>query len=1494
VVLPTVTNPNDTALVHTRTPLIRATFTADAPIDTTTLVVGLGSDTVTALTRRNRGLFEWEVDASRQLSPGVNRDLYVKICHANNSCTEVTRHILLDNSGPPIVSFSGMPLAALGSHFGAPFGPGLSVHGAEVEAGFATPAYYSMGVARSAGLVYSTRQSYPRALVNVDVELTWPTGNPDQIRAYLFDGAVKIDTLLVNSPVCAAVSGRRCRVTLQGDFSSMTPAVRATRKWLKVEIRVTSGATTKSTTDSIEVVLVDRRTSPYGSGWYPGAALRLDSAGTDMLLVGPTGTATIYRGWNGVYVAPPGQTSVLLWTGTQWELRPRRNGAADYSNVIFDNQGRLTRIIDRRNNQVKLYYGAVDRVDSIVDPVGKKFTFTYSGGKLTTITDPGSPARQSRVTINASNQLVYDSAASSPATPAVASFGYTTYSGTNTVVLASRTDAAGQVTTVTYDARRRPTQVTLPAVLPDTGSTLIAPVIKYRAQELRALDTLLSADSIFVQITDPRGHWTRSTLSRWGAAERTWDALGTASRATFSAEGFVLWSDGKVADSTRVYQVYDALRRPWYSYRLRAPGDLVLLDSVVYDANHNVLRRYNALRQFAAFTYNASGEVTSSITPTNDTTIYQYTSQGQLSLVRRPLQTTGTTYGYHATWKNLITVTNPANVVLAEHTLDGYGRVIETRRKVTTRVNNGTTYMRWRRTLTGFQESNLVDSMRTEHTVECQAPCTTPPAWPTQPGDTLRWQHVKHAYDRLGRDTARFNSRDKRTRYVYDALGRLRMRFPFADSTAVVDSFRYDVAGNLRFHYTRRGNVIEHRYDSRNRDTSMVVPGVGTYRRVFGGPNDELTRLAIAGYADSARGVNPNLSWVYSQAGLLLADTAQGNRVTTYQHDRYGRDTLATDVRGATRLRYDAVRGMLDSVFTPYGDTLRWTVDARWRRVGPYIANGADPDFSTVATWDQAGKLTDLATTHATTVGHYWLPDASEPNVPDLILRPLWLDALGTAEDTLAHDGWGRVTTLTHLKNGSLLRQDQFTFDRDGNLRFANGESSRSYDVATTRLAARTAGGVTTTYAYDRAGNLATRTASGTTWTYTYDALDRLIVVRLGTDTVARYSYDAVGRRIVKRVFPGYAGAGYIRMIYRGGAVVAETDSVGTTLTLGYTWGLGTDNLVAVRRYSDSQTWYVIQDQLHQVRGLTKRDGTWVASWRYGAYGTVIDSAGAAPFTLRYRWTGRELDAETGLYFFRARYYDPVVSRFTQEDPIGFAGGLNLYGYGDGNPTNGRDPDGLSKNYDAWAFDEKDAHIMTNCWDPTCSGGGGGTLDGSDWNGDGLDDWFEFTEYSWGLQQFRGRGGTTAEWHSTWAGIMALDAPDRDFLMRKAFFGDIAVHRSEDTPERRFTVEPAMYCGEPETCTIDGHTYRRGDIILLGNPMPNFNYLDPDATIWSHLHYMRNVLVHETWHEQVCEALGRSCVSAINHDVEERSARAYAYRRTGWDLRTLDVPLPKP
>ena len=60
-------------------------------------------------------------------------------------------------------------------------------------------------------------------------------------------------------------------------------------------------------------------------------------------------------------------------------------------------------------------------------------------------------------------------------------------------------------------------------------------------------------------------------------------------------------------------------------------------------------------------------------------------------------------------------------------------------------------------------------------------------------------------------------------------------------------------------------------------------------------------------------------------AGLLLSDTAQGTRSTSYLADRYGRDSVVTDVQGTTRLAYHATRGVVDSIVTPYGDTLTYS-----------------------------------------------------------------------------------------------------------------------------------------------------------------------------------------------------------------------------------------------------------------------------------------------------------------------------------------------------------------------------------------------------------------------------------------------------------------------------------------------------------------------------------------------------------------------------------------
>ena len=78
----------------------------------------------------------------------------------------------------------------------------------------------------------------------------------------------------------------------------------------------------------------------------------------------------------------------------------------------------------------------------------------------------------------------------------------------------------------------------------------------------------------------------------------------------------------------------------------------------------------------------------------------------------------------------------------------------------------------------------------------------------------------------------------------------------------------------------------------------------------------------------------------------------------------------------------------------------------------------------------------------------------------------------------------------------------------------------------------------------------------------------------------------------------------------------------------------------------------------------------------YGAFGNVVVETNPSAGD-RFKFTGREFDATTGLYYYRARYYDPALGRFTSQDPLGFgAGDANLYRYGSNDPLRYTDPTG--------------------------------------------------------------------------------------------------------------------------------------------------------------------------------------------------------------------------
>ena len=104
--------------------------------------------------------------------------------------------------------------------------------------------------------------------------------------------------------------------------------------------------------------------------------------------------------------------------------------------------------------------------------------------------------------------------------------------------------------------------------------------------------------------------------------------------------------------------------------------------------------------------------------------------------------------------------------------------------------------------------------------------------------------------------------------------------------------------------------------------------------------------------------------------------------------------------------------------------------------------------------------------------------------------------------------------------------------------------------------------------------------------------------------------------------------------------------------SLRYTHGPGIDEPIAMSR--GGANYFYHQDGLDTITDLTDSTGAISQSYAYDAYGNILDQTGSVENP--YTYTGRELDSETGLYYYRARAYDPFIGRFQQDDPLGLGG----------------------------------------------------------------------------------------------------------------------------------------------------------------------------------------------------------------------------------------------
>ncbi len=240
-------------------------------------------------------------------------------------------------------------------------------------------------------------------------------------------------------------------------------------------------------------------------------------------------------------------------------------------------------------------------------------------------------------------------------------------------------------------------------------------------------------------------------------------------------------------------------------------------------------------------------------------------------------------------------------------------------------------------------------------------------------------------------------------------------------------------------------------------------------------------------------------------------------------------------------------------------------------------------------------------------------------------------------------------------------------------------------------------------YTYDKEGNLTKRVtlvwnagtstwdATGATTEYAWDNRNRLTSITAkpspgGSATkVLGYSYDAFDLRVAKSVDNTPVGSGtidrYEYYVWDGDDIVmdfVDTDGAGggasVALAKRYLWGQAVDQILAEETAGGATVWD-LADNLGSVRDQMNNTGGFISASHvnFDAFGKPT----ATPVS-RFAFTGQEWDADAGLYYYNARWYDPKTGKFLSPDPSEFdAGDTNLTRMVGNSVTNAVDPTGL-------------------------------------------------------------------------------------------------------------------------------------------------------------------------------------------------------------------------
>jgi RHS repeat-associated protein len=924
--------------------------------------------------------------------------------------------------------------------------------------------------------------------------------------------------------------------------------------------------------------------------------------------------------------------------------------------VTTNAAGQVTSISDTLGTVATYLYGGSSELLSVIYADNSAFNFSYDGSlRLTTVTDALGNIVESHS---------YDGqgrALTSEKQGGVEHYSLSYVSSTETDV----TDALGRITKFTFDTTKGRNVVTKVEGLCSCGGGNNSQVQTW------TYDSQLNVMSK----TDALGHVMSYSYDGNGNRLTETDPTGTV---TYTYNGFA-----EVLTRTDQLNFVNANTFDGTGKLLTTTDALGNATTFTNNARGQMLTATDARGKVTNLTYDASGNLTQRQDANSIITFFFYDARSRLTKVRDGLSRS-TLFAYDP-FGRINKVTHP-DLSFVSFRYDLAGR----RTRVTDEIGNPTNYV-----FDGaYRLTGVTDAAN---------------------------QTTGYAYDAMSNPTTTTDALSRVTNYDYDDFNRLvKITYPPAETgaTRLFEAIAYDADGNVSQRTDTAGRMTSYAYDNVNRVTGTTDAA----NQTTGFQYDALSRVtsltdainqqyqftydAVGRQTQATRG-GVSMSHAYDAAGNRTQRTDYNGTVTNYAYDNLNRLTTIVYPTRTVTFSYDPLNNLTRA--TNENGSVYIGYDNRYR-----VSSVSDPFYYGISyNYDTVGNRTKLKVNGSTYATYTYdavnrltsLKDGANLNFAysyDAANRLTSRSAPNGVASSYSYDNLDRLTSLMHMAGATTLSGNLYTYNYANNItswttastqrayaydavdrltgasNFETPTENYSYDAVGNRTASHLSASygyqpfnklsstASATYSYDNNGNLTSRTDSLGTWTFGYDEENRLTQVTIPSGPTVNYKYDGLGRRIQRTTSAGASE----RYVYDGNDALLDLNadwSVATT----YFNGLGIDDHL---RQSNSTTGvsYFLTDHLGSTNALTDVNGNVVEQSAYDSFG----NSGGSTRT-RYGYTGRERDPDTGMLYYRARFYDPQLGRFISEDPAGLMADINAYAYVGNDPIQWADPSGL-------------------------------------------------------------------------------------------------------------------------------------------------------------------------------------------------------------------------